>query len=291
MARPDPTPAHATARLLASPMARRLAGLHEVDLGRLQGSGPHGRIRKRDVLAVAGAGPEPGTVATDIFQPLSPMRAGIAASVSRSRQTVPAFVLDRWAETTGIAVARATLAQGDIALTFTDFLLLAMAEALAQAPNVFDLFAEQGGHPGRIRPAGVDIGLVVAVPDGVMIPVLRNLAGLGLSGIAQARHAAVQRARAGRLTQGDAAPVALSLSNIGKSGADRFEAIISPGQTGILAVGRDHPRVIPRAGGMAVASGVNLTLAVDHRLIDGVAGGQFLGTLAERLERGPWTLD
>ena len=84
------------------------------------------------------------------------------------------------------------------------------------------------------------------------------------------------------------APVSFSLSNIGRSGADRFEAIIYPGQSGILAVGRQHERVIARAGGIVVANGVNLTLSLDHRLIDGILGAQFIEMLAERMARGPW---
>ena len=132
-----------------------------------------------------------------------------------------------------------------------------------------------------------DVGLVVAVADGVMIPVLRNLADKSLREIAQARRDAVERARSGRLQQADFAPVSFSVSNLGRSGADRFEAIIYPGQSGILAVGRQHERVIARAGGIAVANGVNLTLSLDHRLIDGLLGAQFIDTLAERMERGP----
>ena len=139
-----------------------------------------------------------------------------------------------------------------------------------------------------MRASSVDIGLVVAVSDGVMIPVLRDLAGKSIDEVAQARQDAVRRARLGRLLQADLAPVSFSLSNIGRSGADRFEAIIYPGQSGILAVGRQHERVIARAGGIAVAKGVNLTLSLDHRLIDGILGAQFIDTLAERMERGPW---
>ena len=124
------------------------------------------------------------------------------------------------------------------------------------------------------------------VADGVMLPVLRDLAGKSIREIAQARRDAVQRARSGRLLQADLAPVSFSVSNLGRSGADRFEAIIYPGQSGILAVGRQHERVIARAGGIAVARGVNLTLSLDHRLIDGLLGAQFMDTLAERIERG-----
>lgn len=222
------------------------------------------------------------------------MRAQIAASVTLSRQTIPSFVLDRWIDTSAVERARALIGPeieraGGVKLTFTDFLLQAMADSLGQSPALLDRYVEQGGKPARIRGASVDIGLVVSVAEGIMIPVLHDLAGKSLAAIAAARQAAVQRARSGRLSQADYQPAAISLSNIGRSGADRFEAIISPGQTSILAVGREHEKVVARAGAIAISKGVNVTLACDHRLIDGLTGADFLGVLADRMERGPWS--
>ncbi len=303
-----PTPAHAAVplaipsnglssptplpRILASPLARRMAQMNGVDLAGLAG-GP--RIRKRDVLAAIDArgakihsAPPAGG-----FEPLSAMRNQIAQAVALSRRTIPAFVLDRWVETTALDRARSVLnseieqASG-IRPTFTDFLLQAVADSLTAHLHILDRWQEEERRAGRIRSSSVDIGLVVALEDGVMIPVLRNLAGKALGEITQARHGAVQRARSGRLLQADYTPVAFSLSNVGESGADRFEAIINPSQSSILAVGRRHERVIARAGAIAIATGVNLTFSVDHRLIDGLHGAQFLKTLAERIELGPW---
>jgi pyruvate dehydrogenase E2 component (dihydrolipoamide acetyltransferase) len=90
------------------------------------------------------------------------------------------------------------------------------------------------------------------------------------------------------LVAGDGAPVAIALSNLSRGGADRFEAIIGPGQSSVLAIGREHDAVVARGGVPVVATGVHLTLSVDHRLIDGVAGATFLGQLADRIEFGPW---
>ncbi|SDB21882.1 dihydrolipoamide acetyltransferase family protein [Bauldia litoralis] len=291
-------------RLLASPMAKRLAGMHDVDLGTLTGSGPHGRIRMRDVLAAVDAGAQaPASTAPSAAaprplpanaEPLSPMRSRIATAVSLSRQTIPSFVLDRWIDTSAVARARAMLGpdleqSGGVKLTFTDFLLQALADCLAQSPRMLVRYADEGAQPALIRSQSVDIGLVVAVEDGVMIPVLRDLAGKSLASIAAARQAAVQRARAGRLSQADAEPASMSLSNVGRAGADRFEAIIQPRESSIIAIGREHETVVPRAGGIAVSSGINATLSVDHRLIDGVTGAGFLGSLADRIEIGPWS--
>jgi pyruvate dehydrogenase E2 component (dihydrolipoamide acetyltransferase) len=287
-------------RILASPLAKHLAGIHALSLSGLSGSGPNGRIRKRDVLAAADvqtvkpAGAPQAAALSSGGEPLSAIRGAIAQSVALSRRTIPSFVLDRWVETTAIARARTTFGfeaeqAAGVKLTFTDFLLQAMADSLAQTPRLLDLWREEGGRPARLRSATIDIGLVVALADGVMIPVLRDLKGKTLGEIAAARQAAVQRARAGRLTSSDYRPASISLSNIGKGGADRFEAIINPEQTAILAVGREHEKAVARSGAITVGKGVNLTLSVDHRLIDGVVGAEFLGTLADRIELGPWS--
>lgn len=302
--------APAAARLLSSPLARRLAGLHGVELAGVKGSGPHGRIRKRDVLAAIDARPpapanflarpaatlaQAGIAAGDgQAEPLWSMRAQIAASVTLSRQTIPSFVLDRWIDTSAVERARALIGPeieqaGGIRPTFTDFLLQAMADSLGQSPALLDRYVDQGGKPARARGSSIDIGLVVSVAEGIMIPVVRDLAGKSLGAIAAARQAAVQRARSGRLSQADYQPAAISLSNLGRSGADRFEAIISPGQTSILAVGREYEKVVPRAGAIAIAKGVNVTLACDHRLIDGLTGADFLGVFADRMQLGPWS--
>ena len=284
-------------RILASPFARRLAKMNGTDLARLAAATPFGRIRGRDVIAAVEARDAKEKLAAPAsagFEPFSPVRRQIAEAVTLSRNTIPPFVIDRWVETAAIDQARAALAgrlEPPIGCkpTLTDFLLLALAASLSAHPRILDRWHEKDGRAGTMRASSVDIGLVVALSDGIMIPVLRDLAGKSIDQVAQTRREAVRRARSGRLLQADLAPVSISLSNIGKSGADRLEAIIYPGQAGILAVGRQHERVIARAGGIAIAKGVNLALSLDHRLIDGRVGAEFIDTLAERLERGPWS--
>jgi pyruvate dehydrogenase E2 component (dihydrolipoamide acetyltransferase) len=283
-------------RILASPFAKRLAKMNETDLGRLAAASPLTRIRGRDVIAALqtrDAKVKLTTSASADFEPFSPARRQIAESVALSRRTIPSFVIDRWVETTAIDRARLTLGRDieraiGIKPTLTDFLFQALAESFARHPRILDRWHEQNGHALRMRVSNIDVGLVVALADGVMIPVLCNLADKSIREIAQARHDAIQRARSGRLLQADLTPISFSVSNLGRSGADRFEAIIYPGQSGILAVGRQHERVITRAGGVAVAIGVSLTLSLDHRLIDGLQGAQFIDTLAERIERAVW---
>ena len=296
---PASAPASGAGRVLASPLARRLAREQGVDLAALART-KTGRIRKADVLAAKGSGraaPQPAVwsmpAASGDVDPLTPMRARIAETVMVSRQTIPAFTLDRFVSTEAIRRARADLGpaierNAGVKLTLTDFILQALADALSQSPAMLQRFAEAAGRPGAIRQGSVDVGLVVAVEGGMMIPVLPDLGGRSLAEIGIARRDAVQRVRAGRLSAGDGAPVPIALSNLSRGGADRFEAIIGPGQSSVLAVGREHEAVVARGGVPVVTTGVHLTLSVDHRLIDGVVGATFLGQLADRIEFGPW---
>jgi len=284
-------------RVLASPFAKRLAKMNGADLAHLAAATPFRRIRARDVMAAVEARDAKQRLAASSsadFEPFSAVRRRIAEAVTLSRKTIPSFVIDRWVETAAIDQARDALTRrieqwAGVRPTLTDFLLFALAQSLSAHPRVLDRWHEDSSRVGRIRASSVDIGLVVALSDGVAIPALRDLAVKSIDEVARARHEAVRRARAGRLLQADLAPVSFSLSNIGGSGADRFEAIIYPGQSGILAVGRQHERVIARGDGIFVVKGVNLTLSLDHRLIDGLLGAQFIDTMAGRMERGPWS--
>jgi len=290
-------------RVLASPLARRLARESGIEIAALTGSGPHGRVRKRDVVARAGAqGAAVRLRTAEIARPatwsggeaLSAMRARIAETVTVSRRTIPSFALDRWVETTALREARKDLGaqierETGVKVTVTDMLLQALADTLRGQPEMLERLVEAGGQMRREGGGAVDIGLVVALDDGMMIPVLRDLGDKSLGKIARARRDAVARVRAGRLIASDTAPAPISLSNLGTGGADRFEAIINPGQSSILAIGREHERVIAKGGWPTVAPGFHLTLSVDHRLIDGVRGARFIGALADRIEFGPWT--
>jgi pyruvate dehydrogenase E2 component (dihydrolipoyllysine-residue acetyltransferase) len=283
-------------RIKASPLARRLAAEAGIDLKTVRGTGPSARIRKRDLKqamtapdreAAASAGP------LSAVRPLSMMRSRIAETVSVSRKTIPSFSLDRWVETTQLAAARAAIAvsRNSENITVTDMLLQAVADTLAKMPSMLDRWFEGAARPSVTASGTIDIGLVVALENGLLVPTLGDMANKGLTHIARIRRQAVERARAGHLSAADQAPTSIALSNLGKSGADRFEAIINPGQSSILAVGREHERALASGGKLYAASGVSLTLSVDHRLIDGKRGADFLGLLAERIEHDSWRID
>jgi pyruvate dehydrogenase E2 component (dihydrolipoyllysine-residue acetyltransferase) len=285
-------------RIKASPLARRLAGEARIDLKTIRGTGPNARIRKRDLVRAMPSYDRQSATPTGVgsssaVRPLSTMRARIAETVSASRKTIPSFNLDRWVETTQLAAARAGIAAARTGekITVTDMLLQAVADTLAKMPSMLDRWFEGAPHPSVTASGTVDIGLVVALENGLLIPTLSDMANKGLTHIARIRRQAAERARAGRLSAADLAPTSITLSNLGNSGADRFEAIINPGQSSILAVGREHERALASGGKLYAASGVNLTLSVDHRLIDGKLGADFLGLLAERIEHGSWRSD
>ena len=296
---PAPASPAAGLRIPASPLARRLAGDAGIELKGLSGSGPGGRIRKRDILAALGArGHAPaarprGPSAASAPGSLSPMRIKIAEAVALSRRTIPAFALDRWVEirSTGARTPGAgpqdrarrrgqdhrhrSPASGDVRharRAARDPRPLGRGRRQAAAPRA-------GQHRHRPRRRG-----------GRWHDDSRagRLGGRSLGEIARARREMSERVRTGRLIAADSLPASISLSNLGQSGIDRFEAIINPGQASILAVGRSHDRVIARGGAPVVAREFHLTFSVDHRLIDGRRGAEFLGALAERIEFGPW---
>jgi pyruvate dehydrogenase E2 component (dihydrolipoamide acetyltransferase) len=283
-------------RIRASPLARRLAAEAGLDLRAIRGTGPGSRIRKRDVIRSDPSSREDADARSASplpARPLSSMRARIAETVSVSRRSIPSYTLDRWVETTRLAAEQARLAtdKSGPKVTFTDMLLQAMADTLSRLPAMLDRWLDGAAQPSLVSPRTVDIGLVVAVEQGLLVPTLHDVANRGIAHIARARHQAVERARTGRLTAGDHVPASIALSNLGKSAVDRFEAIISPGQSSILAVGREHERALADGGRLYAARGANLTLSVDHRLIDGRLGAEFLGLLAGRIERGSWRGD
>ncbi|MEQ9812277.1 MAG: dihydrolipoamide acetyltransferase family protein [Azospirillaceae bacterium] len=291
--RPRPAPQR---RVLATPLARRIAAASGVALEDIRGSGPRGRIRRRDVERAAASGqgralasPRPVSGGA-----LSTMRRRIAAQVAESRRVIPSFSLDRWVALDLVEDSRRLLnrrqeAAGGVRLTVTDFIVQAIADILPRHPRLAGVWRD-GTEPAIDTVDGGNVGLVVALDDGLMIPVLQGLTGQGLAVVAERRRAAVEAARGGRLGADQSGPAAITFSNIGGHGVDRFEAIINPGETAILAMGRIAERPVARGGALAVARGASFTLSVDHRVVDGVVGAAFLGALADRLEKETWRL-
>lgn len=260
----------------ASPKARRLAAERGLDLAALRGSGPGGAVLAADVPAAAerpsapAAAPGVGTV----------WRV-MAERMTQSWTTAPHFYLVREVTVSRLATWRAR-AKGSTGarITYTDLLVRIVAAALVQQPRV-----NVAWRDGAVVPnAAINIGLAVAVEDGLVVPVLHGADTLSLADIAARREDLVARAQAGKLRPADIQGGGFTISNLGMYGVDAFDAIVNPPQAAILAVGRIADRVVAVNGQPVVQPTMVLTLSCDHRALDGARGAQFLGALADLIE-------
>jgi pyruvate dehydrogenase E2 component (dihydrolipoamide acetyltransferase) len=265
----------------ASPKARRLAAERGVDLRALKGSGPGGAVLTMDLPA----GPLP-TAPLTLPSPQRGEGVGtvwriMAERMTASWTTAPHFYLVREVNVTRLAawLARARKQTG-AHITYTDLLVKLVAATLAQHPRV-----NVSWKDGTLeRHADVNIGLAVALEDGLVVPVLHKADTLGLKEIAARREDLVSRAQSGKLRPADIQGGVFTISNLGMYGVDAFSAIVNPPQAAILAVGRIADRVVPVNGQPAVQPTMMLTLSCDHRALDGARGAQFLGALADLIE-------
>jgi pyruvate dehydrogenase E2 component (dihydrolipoamide acetyltransferase) len=266
-----------SSRLPATPAARALARERGIDLAQVTGSGPGGRIERRDVLAVTdGAGPRRADDGTTDLVP--PHRRAIAARLSRAA-TVPQFTVARTVDARS-ALARAAGLDG---VTLTHVLLQAAAAALRAMPHVNRIWRDDG--PRFLRLAHCHVGLAIAADDNLIVATIPEPDRLGLEELALTMRRAVDEGRRGRLSAVFTAPAAMTLSNLGMFGVDRFEAIVDPDQTAILAVGRAVERPAVTADGIAAVPQLDLALTVDHRTVDGAAAARFLAVVCAELER------
>ena len=268
-----------------SPKARRLAQEHRVDISSLRGSGPCGEILASDVLAAAesksSSSAKTKSMTSDVETPSSIGRL-MAERTTQSWTTVPHFFVVREVEASALIEARerlgsaTQLAQG-IKLTHTDFLVALVARVLAKHPRM-----NASWNSGVIRlNQEINIGLAMAVDDGVVAAVIHNADKLDLGELAVQRHDLTERARAGRLRPFDITGATFTISNLGMFHVDAFSAIISPPQAAILAVGSITERVVPVDGRPAVRPMMTLTLSCDHRVVDGARAAVFLNEVAE----------
>ncbi len=287
-------------RIKISPLARNLAKTHGVDYAALSGTGDGGRIVRKDIEKALG-----GPVAEDsagqaetmvtrpsvttsvpqqgrAVQPLSKMRQAIASRMVESCNTIPHFFATSKINIDALRKLRNSLkplAQYE-GLTYNHLIVKASALALRVVPRINCSFSENN----LVQPHAVNVGIVTAVPDGLLIPVLKNADQLPLVDIVSEARGLVQRSRAGRPKPDDLMGGTFSISNMGMFDVEEFSAIISPGQGAILAVSpiQDEPVIL--AGEVKAGSVMRLTLSVDHRIIDGVIAGEFLTELKRLLE-------
>ena len=274
----------------ASPKARRLAAERGMDLRALQGSGPGGAVLAADIPAAAPAA-QRAVAAPTAQRPAA--TAGVsnvwrimAERMTASWTSAPHFYLVREVTVSRLVTWRERASkQTGVRITYTDLLVRLVAATIAQHPRV-----NASWKDGAIEQhADINIGLAVALDDGLVVPVLHRADTLSLAEIATRREDLVTRAQTGKLRPADIQGGSFTISNLGMYGVDAFNAIVNPPQAAILAVGRIADRVVAVGGQATVQPTMVLTLSCDHRALDGARAAQFLGLLAEVVEE-PLTL-
>jgi len=295
------------AHLNASPAAKNLARNVQVDLATVVGSGPGGRIGLEDVQRAADAlsalqsgtrrEAEPAVPAGERRVPLSKMRATVAQRMVLSTTTVPQFSVRRKVDMSGVLRLRtasvppnATLAQLPSVI---DILHFAVTKALQTHLEVNASFQADpaSGDSYLILHETVNLGVAVALPDGLVVPVIHDAQSMSLAALTKARIEAQDAAKAGRLSVGSLTGATFTVSNLGPMKVDEFTALVNPPEAAILAVGRVQQDLLVRDGAIYTLPMVTLTITADHRVLDGAQVARFLDTLTNYLERPEEVLD
>lgn len=272
-------------RIAASPAARRLARERGIDLSSIKGSGPGGSIVAADVLGAAeaeSAGPLPRIKEV---RPLSAMRRTIGERMAKSKQSAPHFYLSVDVDMTEVKKKRAALLESEEAIvpSLNDFILWASAQALKQFPALNSAYTSEGIQLF----SDINIGIAVALEEGLVVPVIRNADRLAIPELARRSRDLVEKAQRKKLFPHDYGGGTFTVSNLGMLGIDSFVAIINPPQCAILAVGQVAPRVVPYGEGIAIRPMMTMTLSCDHRVVDGAIAARFLRQVKELLEKPP----
>lgn len=279
-------------RLFASPLVRRLARERGIDLGVIVGSGPKGRIVRRDLDALPASTPPlatrpaSGAEAAAAYEdiPHSGMRRAIARRLTESKGTIPHFYLVADCRVDALLDLREQINAGsEPKVSVNDLVVKAVAGALLDVPDANAIWTDDAVR----RFTGVDLAIAVSVESGLLTPVLRGADRLSISDLSATIRDLVDRARRGRLKQDELEGGSFSVSNLGMYGTSEFSAIINPPHAGILAVGAATRRpVVDEATGELVAARVmRVTLSADHRVLDGSLAAQWLAAFVARIER------
>ncbi len=296
-----PSPA-AGDQVRASPLARRLAEELGVDLSTVQGTGPAGRVVREDVEAAAAAAvssPTPAQPATASQAPaptrpptatpgervaLTRLQRTVAKRMAESKPGAPHFYLQRDIDVTALIALRKELVAGSPegqGPSVNDLIIRAVALATAERPDAVSQFAGDA----LIAPTGAHIGIAVAVPGGLLVPVVRSADTKRVGELASEVRGLVGRCRDGTITPPELEGSVITISNLGMFGVDRFLAVINPPEAAIVAVGRAKATPVVIDGDVVVRDVLTLTLSVDHRAVYGAEAATFLARIAELMER------
>jgi pyruvate dehydrogenase E2 component (dihydrolipoamide acetyltransferase) len=274
-------------RVKASPLARKVAKSRGVDLARTKGTGPGGRITRADVERgpTNGVGPAPVAAREDVHVKHSQMRRTIAKRLLASHTDVPTFFLTATFDVSGFVRLKDELKVKlpDLKVSYNDMLVLAVARALRDHPEVNASWADKE----IVRHGRIDIGIAVAIEDGLVTPVLRDADRMSLSTIAGDVRELAGRARTMKLDPSEYTGGTFTISNLGMFGIEHFTAIINPPEAAILAVGAIEQVPVVERGQLTTGWRMKVTMTCDHRVIDGAVGAAFLQTLRRYVET-PW---
>lgn len=278
-----PEAPEANGRLRASPLAKKMAEAQGVDIARVQGSGPSGRVVKRDVEEAmtkpAAQEPRGLRLAPDVLQ-VSGMRKVIAQRLTEVKPGVPHFYLHIEVEMDAALELREEAKAQELKVSVNDIIVKAAAVAVRRFPRINQVFA--GDSIQQLK--NVDVGVAVAIEDGLITPMIRDADQKGLAEIAGEVRELAERAKRKALRPEEYAGGSITVSNLGMFGIDSFIAVINPPQAAILAVGKVEPKVVVRDGQMVIRKMMSVTLSGDHRVIDGAVGAQYLQELKALLE-------
>ena len=275
-----------TSRIFATPLARRIAADRGVALDHLTGSGPHGRILRRDVEAAPALSPQAAPASVSATnKPVvagaselvvnSQMRKSIASRLQDSKQQAPHFYLTIDCQIDELLRARRALndkAAEGVKISLNDLVIHAAAMALMEVPDAN--VSWQGEHTRRFQHA--DIAMAVAIDGGLVTPIIWAAETLGLAALSQTTADLAERARHGQLRAAEYSGGSFTISNLGMFGIREFAAVINPPQGAILAVGAGEQRPVVVDGALAVATVMTVTLSADHRVVDGAVGARWL---------------
>lgn len=291
-------------RRFVSPLVRRLAREHGIDLAGVTGSGPDGRIVRRDITALlengaaapaaeapaAAAAPAAAPVAPSVAAPApdgvevvphSRMRATIARRLTESKSSVPHFYLTADCRVDALLDMRKRInAGGQVKVSVNDLVVKAVAGAFADVPEANRTWGEDGMHVH----SSVDIGIAVSLDDGLVVPVVRGVEGLSVSALGARIAELAGRGREGRLKLAELEGGSFTVSNLGMFGTQAFSAIINPPHAGILAVGAASARPVVVDGALEVGQVMTVTLSADHRAWDGALAARWLAAFVARIE-------
>ncbi len=267
----------------ATPLAKKIAEKEGIDLSKITGSGPHGKITKEDLCKVPPEQERPTAekiTPTPGMQkiPLTPMRKIIAERMSYSLSVAPHYYVTIEVDMTNAKLLREKL---PFKVSFNDIVLYATVRAIREFPAV----NVQWGGDCIIQMPDINLGVAVALPQGLIVPVIKKAQELSLEGISKKAKELIQKAQNNKLLPDDYTGNTFTVSNLGPYGVDHFTAIINQPDSAILAVGQIKDRPVVIDGGIYIRPIMKITMSCDHRVIDGALAGQFMGKLKEILEK------